>query len=434
MLRSRLLKHVMFLSSGAAVSAIFGYLFRITCARTMPVEDYGRLALFLTIYVNLIIIAYFNMGVALTKYVSEYRVKDESSIPSFYASALTIAIFTSLTAFIVSMVIYARYDLLSLAIAVCLFFSFFLFAIHRINAGILQGFQKMGQVGALSATLSAFRFALLIAFMFLMHELTTESALLAYFLGIYLTSALSLFLALRLLRVKWAPWKTRLSGFKNRVHKSNMKQIASFSGYVVPRDLLSTALAALIPAFILSRTDFANVAYYDIALVIYSVAGLVMSALGTALLPEASRMEAKGTPLNYGSILRRLVLYSVILIAVAYILFYLGVDTLLIRLIFGEAFLPSASPLHILVFALPFQVYTAAASSFLLGMGNPRATLKIVILTFIISLPLYIVVLMVMQKGVSGAAMVFVVTQILLSIFSWRELRKNIYQREIACE
>ena len=67
-----------------------------------PVEEYGRLALFLTIYTNLTIIAYFNLGGALTKYVSEYQVKDEVSILSFYASALTIAIFSSLTAFIVS--------------------------------------------------------------------------------------------------------------------------------------------------------------------------------------------------------------------------------------------------------------------------------------------------------------------------------------------
>jgi len=434
MLRSRLLKHVVFLSSGAAVSAIFGYLFRIACARTMPVEDYGRLALFLTIYVNLIIIAYFNLGGALTKYVSEYRVKEEASILSFYASALTIAIFTSLTAFIICMVIYAQYDLLSLAIAICLFFSLFLFAVYRVNAGILTGFQKMGQVGALTPSLTAFRCVLLIIFIFLLDKLSVESALLAYFLGIYLTSALSLFLALRLLKVRWAPWRTRLLGFKNWVHKSNMKLIASFSGYIVPRDVLVTALTALIPAFILSRTDFADVAYLDVALMIFSVAGLVMSALGTALLPETSKMEATGTPLDYRSILRRLVLYSIILVAVVYILFYIGVDALLIRLIFGEEFLPSVSPLRILVFALPFQVYNAAASSFLLGMGKPGVTLKIAIFTFFISLPLYIVVLMVMQKGVPGAAAVFVVTQVLLSVFSWRELRRNIYHRNVAQE
>jgi O-antigen/teichoic acid export membrane protein len=94
-LKSRLLKHTLFLSSGMVITSFFAYLFRITCAQTMPIEDYGKLALFLTIYVNLIIIAHLNLGTSMTKYVSEYMVKNVARIPSLYLSALTIAIVSS---------------------------------------------------------------------------------------------------------------------------------------------------------------------------------------------------------------------------------------------------------------------------------------------------------------------------------------------------
>lgn len=422
-LKSRLLKHTLFLSSGMVITSFFAYLFRITCAQTMPIEDYGKLALFLTIYVNLIIIAHLNLGTSMTKYVSEYMVKNVARIPSLYLSALTIAIVSSLLAFIVSIVIFEKYDLLSLVIAVCLFFSFFLFATYRVNAGFLQGLQKMKKVGALSASLGASRFALLIIFIFLLHGLSIESALIAYFSGIYITAILSFFLALRLFRVKRLPWRTRLSSLKGRVNQSTIKLIATFSAYIVPRDLLSTSLMALIPAFLLSRTNFANVAYFDVALLIYSIPTMLLGGLSISLIPIVSENEARDRPINYSQILRRLILYAVCVLAVLYSMFYVGVDALFTKLIFGEQFLPSVSLVHILFLALPFQVYSTAVSSFLVGMGNPGATLKITILTFLISLPLYII--MILQKGIYGAAVIFAVTQMLFSIFAWRELRKN---------
>ena len=422
-LKSRLLKHTLFLSSGTVITSFFAYLFRITCVQTMPVEDYGKLALFLTIYVNLIIIAHLNLGTPMTKYVSEYMVKDVARIPSLYLSALTIAIFSSLLAFIVSIVIFEKYDLLSLVIAVCLFFSFFLFATYRVNAGFLQGLQKMKRVGALSASLGVSRFALLIIFIFLLHGLSIESALIAYFSGIYITAILSFFLALRLFRVKRLPWRARLSSLEGRVNKSTIKLIATFSAYIVPRNLLSTSLMALIPVFLLSRTNFANVAYFDVALLIYSIPTLLLSSLNISLIPMVSENEARDRPINYSQILRRLILYAVCVLAVLYSMFYVGVDALFTKLIFGEQFLPSVSLVRILFLALPFQVYYTAVSSFLVGMGKPGATLKITILTFLISLPLYII--MIMQKGIYGAAVIFAVTQMLFSIFAWRELRKN---------
>jgi O-antigen/teichoic acid export membrane protein len=278
-LRGKLLKHSLLLSSGAAASAVFAYLFRITCARNMPVEDYGRLALFLIIYSNLIILACFNLGISVTKYASEYKIKDENKIPSLYLSASTIAIITSFLAFIVSMIVYGRYNILSLPITTCLFFSFFFNATHWVNMGILQGFQKMGWAGILQATLNQSKFVLLIIFAAMLHRLSIESALLAYFMGIYVTSTLSFFLILRILKVKWTPLRDALSVLKRRINRSTIKLIVSFSGYTVLRDLLSTSLTALIPALILSRTNFADVAYLDITLMLYSVLTLFLSSL-----------------------------------------------------------------------------------------------------------------------------------------------------------
>lgn len=430
MFKSRLLEHFFFLASGAVVNFIFAYLFRVICTRMVPLEEYGKLALFFAQYNNLIIIAYLNMGGALTKYVSEYRVKNESRIASFYTSALLIGIVSSSIAFMVSIAMLIRDNLFSPVLATCLFFSFYLFAVYRTNVGVLQGFQKMKETGALAASLSVFRFVSVLGSAFLFRSLTVESAFLAYVLGIYLTSILSLFWALRLLRIRLVSWHGLLASFKKGLDRPAIKQILFFSGYTVPQDLLSTATYGLVPIAMLSLTSLSDVAHFDVTLMMYSVATLIMPAVGTTLLPEVSKMEARGTPLNYRYVLKCVAFSFLVLIAIIYILFYVKIDVAIINLVFGREFLPSAAPLRILVLALPFKAYNTVTSNLLQGIGKPQIGLKVSLFSFSASLILYCIVLLAMQAGIVGAAITFVTVEVLSSAYSWYEFQKHSRSRK----
>ncbi|MEM2282320.1 MAG: flippase [Candidatus Hadarchaeales archaeon] len=389
--------------SGLSVSAA-GFLLRIFLARSLMPSDYGLFFALIGFLSFVALVGNLGLPTALTKYISEFWTKKQSErVRSCIYFALKIQSFL-LVGMAVSLV------LLSNTIAVCVFKTPEASTMLKVMSvwlvvGCLfgtvqsahQGFQNLGMV-SLMGSLQAFGI-LLFALLFIgclnfnvtgMAFACLFGSLTALIIGVIV-----------LIRKYWIHLKGKPVSSESFAKGFIWFSLISFIGIigVTVLDNLDTLIIQLF-------RGAKEVGYYQVARPLFGVVGSVGGALGTALFPLTSELWAREERESLRRLLRYMLKISFSIILPTVFLF-VAFPEIIIRLIFGDAYLPAAPVLRVLaivpVFYIPWMYLQAALG----GIGRPDKSTQAICLAAAINLVGNL--LLVKPYGALGAAVAMLV-------------------------
>ncbi len=166
-----------------------------------------------------------------------------------------------------------------------------------------------------------------------------------------------------------AVYLARLAEWKFRISFQFVKEAVQYGvrGYL---RVVLTQVSLVFDKFVLGTAmDPAYLGWYSVAVGLSG--GLVMfpDAAGLVLFPRVAGNQASGAALAASTCRRTL------MIMVAGALAGIVLGRPVIRLLYGEPFLPSVLPFYVLMVAAIFQALSRVLRFYLLGMGRPQLTL-----------------------------------------------------------
>jgi len=401
------IKYTILLSLGTILSRVFVIVYRLLCAQAFTLEDYGRLALVVSLFTNISILAHIDIAAAMSKYASEFRISKKKQLPVLFYTGLVAILPTSIFATLVFIATLNYYGLLNLEIGLLSFVSILFFSVYHHTNGFARGFEKIRESAFFSSLKGLSRLLIFIIIFYALGVQGLTAGLYAFFLSNIAPGILNLKYSLSLIR------KSAL-----RVSKTLLRKIYAFTGFLVIAEFAYVGIA-LLPRLILSFDNMADVALFDMALLLYSVFLMALSNIPAALIPLVSKNRAQKKKFNINLI--EFGIISLIFMTIAYTSFYFGVDTYAITKILGEKYAPSLNIFHIVFIALPFHAYYAIISGILQGLGRVKDLLRINLVGIIFSVIAYSLGI---QYGLTGLGVGYVATLITLSLIAHISFKK----------
>jgi len=409
----KLAKWTAIVFSTSLLSVGLAYILRLILARELSVEEYGLFYAVLSFVYLFGILKDLGLGPAVAKHVSEYAALKKIGQAKYLVAH--VAYVQIVIGFVVFAVLFAgsgyfaasffKSDV-ALGIIVILALEFIV-GLSTLKPS-LQGLQK---VVAYSVT-EPLRLAIIIALVLTVLPSSAFGIALGYLIAGVLTTA---WLVSNLAR--------SFRGIKMEKEKGLVRHVFKFASII---------FVSSVVGYVVSYTDVLALTYfrslyevglYQAALPTSQVLWIFATAMGTVLLPFISELWTKGRKQEVSkglSILIRLAFAGIIPFALVFI----GYPDLIIRTLFGEAYLPGAPALQVLAVGSLFYTIFAILGTALMGMDKPKTFTKITATVAVINLALNIA--LVPSVGIIGAAYATSLSYLIGFALTSASLRKSI--------
>jgi len=402
------------------LSAVAAYLLRIFVARELGPYDYG---VFYSVLAVMSFIGLFNnlgFNDAITKFVSEFKVKKEyEKIKSIIIYSLGIK-FTIFSLIMILVFHFSNYIAISIIhepsaglIVKILTFTILLTAISPIFHSVLRGLGKIKyfSIAAYSSIVFVFIFSVILL-PYSSNKLITYS--ICFLLSGLIVDGLGVFFF-----IKSFPLFSRVRTIFSK------ELLTKFLKFSIPTFAYSIAFT------IISYTDTIMlsiikgpelVGNYQIAVPSAKIVLFFAMALNAVLLPLFSEMWTKGEKKEISSMVSKIVKLSFV-ITLPISMIFIAFPKIIITLLFGNNYILAAEPLRIL--AIGYLFYTAASIHFSVmnGIGKPKLTAKVIYSAAVLNFFLNLV--LIPSYGLIGAAIASMTSFILSLLISFALLKKE---------
>jgi O-antigen/teichoic acid export membrane protein len=349
------------------LAAGLGYLIRLFLARNLTQEEYG---LFYSVFALITFLALFRnlgLGEALTKKISELNIKKD--YPRIKGAILFILMIQLISSFIICVTFFILADYLAIhyfhspaaaTVLRILIIAFFLSALEYMYSFIFAGFQKMEYLSLIDFIRNLF-IIILIYILFIYNKsvlVPSYANLISYFIVVMLYLPL-------LLKIFPDFFRTKMK-FDKKIAKGMIKfGVYSFLG-VLGLLILGYADTLLLTYF----TDLKQVALYNVAVPLISLLWFFSRAVSLAIYPISSELWAKKHK-DFSKGIEKLQRYSfLIIIPLALTMF--SFPDIIIRILFGETYVPAQYALQILSIGAIFYTVMTINNHILMAIGKVK--------------------------------------------------------------
>jgi len=401
-------------------AAFFGYLTRLLVARNLSVENFGLVYSIMAFFGLFSILQHMGLNDALTKYVSEFRVRRE--LGKIKASIIFTLIFQLSTAFILALAMWLlapwlaeNYFRSSLAVNGIRIYAIavFLSPIESLFLSTFLGYQKPVWYSAANFARAIFIFlATLILFGF---SKTILSPIISY----VLVYSLSLLVYLPYFLAKIFPgfFKTKTRAFKETAGK-----MTRFGAHVIITAVAGTVITYTDIAMITYFKTLNDVAIYNAATSTALLLWFFGTALATVLLPLSSEIWKRKHSHLMGEGINMIYKYGLIIIIPFTVLMFVFPE-LILRILFGTDYSAGSGVLQILSIAAIFFTIGQVNMSILSGMGKPRINAKVSAVAAVFNFASNLILIPLL--GIAGAAISTGIAFAIIGIFGGIALDKN---------
>ncbi len=407
------------------IGGLLGYSVRLFLARSLSVSDFGLFYAILAFTGFLTLFRDPGFSTTLTKFVAEFKAKkDFVAIKSSFSIILILEIlisgFVVISVFIFSDYISVSYfktyeAVLPLKIMILSYFASVFVTVQFVFLGLgkIKYYSIMEPVRNIS-TFSAI--AMLIG-------LGVVGAAIGYLVG-----AIFLVIIITLLLFRSFP----ILSTKTHINKDLTKKLILFSFPVFLTGVAGTILGytdTIIITFFLSVKE---VGFYQVALPTSQLLWVLTSSLSVIMLPIVSEMWAKKDTKSLSNITSLLTKYLFI-ITIPIVIVIVAFPDAIIRILFGNDFLPASQALQILALSSLFYPIFSLVSTSIVAIGKPMTNTKIIAAMTMLNLAMNIV--LVPSIGIIGAALATTLSYFfgtLLMVFYFRkDVRFHLYPMDM---
>lgn len=405
-----------------AVAGVFSIIISITIARYLTVFEFGVYSIIISIQTVVTLVAGFNIGTAVTKYIAEYFLTDREIAKRFAKIGIVLVILLS----IISVTFYLGlsgpigYGLYGESLIVMLIpYSALVVlssAIFFVVFGIAQGCQKVRILAFMQIANPAICLSLIIL-------LLPVVGIRGAFLGFFFAQAIVIILTLLWLNIKIFPFLSISIGEKR---KKIVKRIFSFAFPAV----LSSSMVG--PIYWLANTElslifgFEAMAHFAVAMVFYQALAIFPNSIVIPLIPKISELNT-----NSKASVERIVIGSIKVASILFFPILFGVAIFskeIVQLFYGSAYSLSAEIMYIMIFASYFYTLSAVIGALIAGLGRMWVGLGCNLIWAVIFLIIATIAIPIMgAKGLGIAfASSYCVHLAISTVISNRKLRVNI--------
>jgi len=345
-------------TAAAIVMELLQIAFRMVAVSGLAVSDYGRVALLLSVFNTALVVGHFSVPIAAVRLatLSGPRARDplllrrlawSATVPAVAASLVVAAAGFAFTG-AAGAAIVAAAGMLPMVVAV-------------IAGGYLRGKGRVAQ-SALIQPINALAQLVALAVAYGLHgHLNISTVVAAFAIGNVAAAALAVVFVMR-----WARRATSTS----EASVSTAGEILHFSAW------LTFANAGIYVFTVAPRLDllvgsYREVAFFDLALLVYTLPSRLSASFVTALIPVATGVSSRGERVAVPSGLD-LVVLGVAVGAIDLVLWLTGVLHRILDLVGLQAYSSSASLLLILLLAVPGELFFALHSALFQAFAMPR--------------------------------------------------------------
>lgn len=366
------IKNVGWIFSGRVLSFIIGIGASIIIARGLGPTGKGELTLLMLIPTTLFILTHFGVSKANIYFLNRKKMSLQSISNAnlflfLILSAVSIVIYAVVVAFLRNNLLQQIEISLIVLAAVVLPLQFF----NSYFGSFLQAYQWMKENSIIGVLSSALNLPLLILGIYILH-LSVMGALLASIISSFFGCLLILWYVKKL-----SCQNSKIDSYKNsfsfRDKSPDEKQInvikslLTFSSRIYVSGMMWFFILRIdmyMVSYFLGVTDLG---YYSLSVGIAENLWLIPGAVATVLLPTVSSMKQKESGAFIARVIR-ITMWLMIMVSIVLIIFAEPIITIL----FSQKFIPSITPLRLLVIAaVPFAVRNLLADTFV-GWGRPE--------------------------------------------------------------
>ena len=274
------------LSIGVATMTVLQVGFRLVATRGLPVAEYGRVALLLSGFNALLLIAHLGVPVTAARLTAR---ADGSGREILGASSRAAALPCLVASTVVAGLAYAITGSAGLALVAGAGMPPMAAAV--VAGGWLRGKGSVWASATIQPANAAFQLALLLAAVGAGVELSAGWVLTSFSAG----NAAACVVAVALIRHRLH--RERAAPPVALAPEARPRRILAFSSWLALGNLAVIGLPVVLGAA-LARSSFSQVAYFDLALLLYSVVGRFRASFVAALVPVASAFDRRGRQLG----------------------------------------------------------------------------------------------------------------------------------------
>ncbi|HDN83135.1 MAG TPA: polysaccharide biosynthesis protein [Candidatus Altiarchaeales archaeon] len=392
------------------IASFFNYLYQVMMGRLLSPEEYG--ILFSLISVSYVIgILSATTQTTATMFVSRLRARNETGKMRYlWFSLLKKAlIFGFITTSVLMLIVPLLADYLHISSylpAAVLFSSIILAYALPVNFGILRGNQRFLSLGISQISWAFLKF--LLAVILVYYGFGVVGALLPFLIANVVTFILTFFLLKDLLFIRSEPYK--LSGLYRYSSLTLLALLAYTMAYSVDVILARHYLQAFMAGVYASLSVLGKI-------ILFAPGGIAV-----VLFPKTSELSEKGME-HFSTFLRSLALAALLVIPI--LLAYEFFPGLIVKLIFGEKYLPSAAYLSTYGLAMFLFAIAGLSMNYLLSLGKTKVAYFLAA-----ALSLEILGIMLFHENIEEIVSIMVLTSILFILVQipfllWYGKKKN---------
>jgi len=405
---------------GTYVSAFLGYLLRLYLARRLSLEDYGLTFSVIAMFGLFGILSDFGLGSALTKFIPEYIVKKQYK--NIKTSFLTIVFINSAIAFIVGIIFIFFSKVISNAflkdyawLAIVLYSIYFIFT-PLLNA-LKSSFRGFGKILLYTATDVLLAVLLLVETIIL---LIFNFGVYSIFIS-YATYGIVTTVVFYKVFIKKVFPKYHTYTFKYNPALS--KKLFGFGIFIAISNLFGSIFGRLDTIMLTMLSSLKQTAYFQASFPLARALWDVGTIFGVVMLPIISEAWTRK---HYEELKKDieniLLIFFILSIPVIIVLYTYSND--IIRLLYGNEYLPAAISLKILSAAIFLKIFTKINNTILLGIGKPSYLLKYVFIGALLNIICNI--LLIPKFGAQGASYSLTISFSFILVYSTIETFREI--------
>lgn len=415
----KLVSGSLFVFSMSVLAAFIAYFTRIILARSLTPSEYG---LFYAVFAFVSFFLFFRdlgLNQALARYIPEFRVKHKyNAIKTAIASVflwqlLSSLVFGSLLFIFSSFLAKDYFKDASAALILKIFIIYILFSmLVMFLQSIFQGFQKI-KLYSVGEPLRNI-LMLLLVILFLSLGLGVFAPVYAFALSWVLIFVLLVSFFARTFNVL----RYKIKEFKN------ITRIMFAFGFPVMLTAIGAKLIARIDTLMLTYfTTLDQVGIYNVVLPTAMLFLFFSDSISAVAFPIISELWAKNDMEKLAEWLKLIYKYSFVFVAPALLAVFAFSD-LFIRLFFGEAYVPGATALRILLIGALFFIMARFNHVTLSGIGKPAIVTKIILSAAAANFVLNLILIPLF--GIGGAAAATAASYLLVLFLSVHATKKFI--------
>lgn len=401
------------------LAAFIAFLTRIVLTRNLSLEEYG---LFCAVFVFVSFFSFLRnlgLGASLIKYIPEFRVKERFDLIK------SVIIITSSLRIFISLVFAIAFFLLSDFLAIHYFHNplasqllkilsvfFLLSALIDITRNLFEAFQKPFWFPFVDFSKNLFVLGFILLFFYF--GLGVLSPVLAYLAMVFMLPLI--FLPVILRSFKFSKYKLVLS-------KELVKKFFIFGMPFVFVSISAIVIAQVDTLLLTYFRSLEEVGIYNVVLPFSLLLLQFSSAISVILFPMCSEFWAKGQKERLINAVNFIYRYSfMVVIPLGLLIFYFTPS--LLRIFFGEDYLPGSSAMRILLVGVMLYSIANINQYVIAGIGKPKIVAKIVGLSALFNLLGNLVLIPI--YGIIGAAIMTSLSYILSLVLSLIYLKRLI--------